>query len=84
MIPLAQVVVVWLLNVAAKRTCISRTDLRRQLYWAATLRQKLQITFAISFSHIILTLGQPVQTLILRLQASGRVTTREPIHKSLV
>ena len=46
----------------------------------ATLRQKLPITFSISPSHSLLTLGQPVPSLTLYCQAPGRVDNREQLN----
>ena len=50
---------------------------------AATLRQKLQIQFAISPSHSIPTMSQPVLALTLQCEVPFRVVTEVPIVMSL-
>ena len=51
---------------------------------AATLRPKLQIKLSISPSHNMLTQGQPVLRLALKLKVTGREAISLPVIKSLV
>ena len=53
-------------------TCFLRVDPQRQ--HTATLSKQVQIKFAVSPSHGVLTPGQPIQT--LQRQAPVRVTTK--------
>ena len=50
----------------------------------ATLRQKLQIKFAISPSHRLLTSGQAFPVLTLGLQVPGRTATWVTVFEPLV
>ena len=58
--------------------CTSRTDLST-LFPAATLLQKVQVKFAISFGHSVLNCGQTNLTLTPEHMASDRVTFGVPV-----
>ena len=60
------------------------TDLRRQLYLLLRHLCMFEDKLAVSPSHSILTPGQPVLSLKLRSQTSGRAATQELIARLVV
>ena len=77
-------VVSWLHSIPTTWKAVLADEFAQTTAHAAKLRQKLQITPAVSPSNITLTPGQPALVLTLLRQVLGRVATTEPILRSLV